>query len=133
MLQKRDKNANPTVQPMRRRKNCFRKKLQKQNNVNLEPMVKKEKCSLNQSRHDMEREYLQEMDEMVMCEESNTPFDKTKLDKLTIILEKLNEEDKDFTTDGTKENSRQDDVVGRAFKKKLEDDHTPTTNEKGTH
>ena len=71
------------------------------------------------------------MDEMVKCEESNTAFDKTKLEKLTKILEKLNEEDEDFKNDGAKENARQDNAVGRTFKKKLDDDHTPTTNGKG--
>ena len=103
MLQKRDKDANQTVQPKKRRNNCSRKKFQKHNNDNLEPMVKKEKCSPYQSRHEIEREYLQEMDEMVECEESNTAFDKTKLEKLTKILEKLNKEDEDFKNDGTKE------------------------------
>ena len=132
MLQKRDKNANQTVQPKKRRNNCSRKKLQKQNNLNLEAMVKKEKCSPYQSRHEIEREYLQEMDEMVKCEESNTAFDKTKLEKLTKILEKLNEEDEDFEKDASKENARPDDAVERTFKKKLDDDHTPTTNDIGT-
>ena len=133
MLQKRDKNAHQTVQPKKRRKNYSRKKLQTQNNLNLEPMVKKEKCSPYQSTHEIEREYLQEMDEMVKCEESNTAFDKTKLEKLTKILEKLNEEDKDFEKGASQENARQDDAVERPFKKKLDDDRTPTTNDIGTH
>ena len=57
------------------------------------------------------------------------------MEKLTKILEKLNEEDEDFKNDGTKEkeNARQEDAIGRAFKKKLDDDHTPTTNDKLTH
>ena len=42
MLQTRDKSANHTVQPKKRRNNCSRKKLQKQNNSSLDPMVKKD-------------------------------------------------------------------------------------------
>ena len=42
------------------------------------------------------------MDETVKCEESNTAFDKAKLEKPTKILEKLKEEEEDFKNDGTK-------------------------------
>ena len=103
MLQKRGKNENQTGQPKKRKGNCSRRKAEKQDNSYSEPMVEKENYSLYQSIHKIEREYLQEMDEMVMCEENNTFFDRTKLDRLTKLLEKLNEEDENFETAGTKQ------------------------------
>ena len=111
MLQTGDKSAHHTIQPKRERNNCSGKELQKQNNPTLEPMVKEGKYNLNQSRHEIEREYLQEMDEKVKCEDNNTAFDSTKLDKLTKLLEKLNEEDDDFKTPSTKQHERKDDAL----------------------
>ena len=70
---------------------------------------------------------------MVICKESNTSFDRTKLDKLTKLLEKLNEEDEDFKTAGTKRNARQDDAVAKNLEERLDEDHTPTFNYKATH
>ena len=70
---------------------------------------------------------------MVICEESNTSFDRTKLDKLTKLLEKLNEEYEDFRTFGTKQNARQDDAVEKTLKEKLDEDHTPIFNYNTTH
>ena len=113
MLQKRDTNENQTGQPKKRKGNCSRRKAEKQDNSYSEPMVEKGNYSLYQSRHKIEREYQQEMDEMVMCEENNTYFDRTKLDRLTKLLEKLNEEDENFETAGTKQNAKQNNVIGK--------------------
>ena len=71
---------------------------------------------------------------MMKCEESTTAFDKTKLDKLTKLLEKLNGENENFTTAGAKQNARQDDAVDRTFKKEKLDDHImPASSYRGTH
>ena len=63
MLQKRGKNENHIGQPKKRKGNCSRRKAEKQDNSYSEPMVEKENYSLYQSRHKIEREYLQEMDD----------------------------------------------------------------------
>ena len=132
-MQNRGKNANQAGQPKKRRSKCSRRKQQKQNDSNVRPVAKKENYSLHQSRHEIEREYLQEMYEMLKCEESNTAFDRTKLDRLTKLFEKLNEEDEDLKTGGTEQNTRKDDAGERNFKDKLDEDCTPTFNDKATH
>ena len=57
------------------------------------------------------------MDEMIKCEESNKTFDETKLDKLTVLLERLNIEDEEFKTAIAEQDARQDNAVNRFFKK----------------
>ena len=67
-LHKRDKSANQSVEPTKKRNKYIRQKVQKENNSTLETMVRNEKYRPYNSIHEMEREYLQEMDKMISCE-----------------------------------------------------------------
>ena len=84
--------------PRKRRNNSPRRKAQKKNIFYPESSVQNNKYSPYNSRHEIEREYLHEMDEMIRCEEEKTTFDKTKLERLTELLERLNDEEFESTT-----------------------------------
>ena len=85
--------ADDTAKLMRRRVKTSQKKAQKENNTFVKP---NNTFSPYNRRHETERDYLNQMDEKIWCEDNNIHSDKTKLDKLTDILEKLNKEDEDF-------------------------------------
>ena len=48
-----------------------------------------------------------------------------------MLLERLNIEDEEFKTAIAEQDARQDNAVNRSFKKKLDNDHMPTSTYKG--
>ena len=65
------------------------------------------------------------MDEMIRCEEENITFDKTKLEKLTELSERLNDEDFKSTT--VEKESKGDNTGDICLNMELDSDHTPVT------
>ena len=65
------------------------------------------------------------MDEMIRCEEENTTFDKTKLEKLTELLERLNDEEFKSTT--VEKETKGDNIDDICLNMELDSDHTPVT------
>ena len=55
----------------------------------LQPSIESNVFSPYNSRHEIERDYLNEVDEMIRCKD-NIFFDRAKLDKLKEILERHN-------------------------------------------
>ena len=65
------------------------------------------------------------MDEMIRCEEENTTFDKTKLEKLTELLERLNDEEFKSTT--VEKETKGDNIDDICLNIELDSDYTPVT------
>ena len=95
--------ADDTARPKRKRVRNSSKKAQKEKDTFVKPNIENNAFSLYNSRHEIERDYINEMDEMIRCEDNSIHFDRTKLDKLTEILERLNKEDEDFKRTGINE------------------------------
>ena len=111
--------------PRKIRNNSPGRKAQKKNSFTPESSVQNNKYSPYNSRHEIEREYLHEMDEMVMCEEENITFDKTKLEKLTELLERLSDEEFKSTT--VEKETKGDNTDDICLNMELDSDHTPVT------
>ena len=92
----KEAKANDTGKPKSKKVKCSSKKAQKEKNSSVKPNIENNVFSPYNSRHEIERDYLYEMDEMIQCEDNNIHFDRTKLEKLTKILKRLNKEDEDF-------------------------------------
>eukprot|EP00112_Aurelia_sp_Birch-Aquarium-sp1_P025616 Seg86.4 transcript_id=Seg86.4/GoldUCD/mRNA.D3Y31 product="hypothetical protein" protein_id=Seg86.4/GoldUCD/D3Y31 len=122
----REVKTDQIVKPKKRRNNSSTKKAQKANSFTQESSVQNNKYSPYNSRHEIE--YLHEMDEMIRCEEENITFDKTKLDKLTELLERLNDEE--FKSATVEKETKRDTIDDISLNKELACDHTPVTKNK---
>ena len=104
-------------------------KAQKEKNSLVKPNIEKNVFSPYNSRHEIERDYLNEMDEMIRCEDNNIYFDRAKLEKLTEILERLNKEDEDFRKADIHEEIAEVDRRDRHLKEETNYDYMSTASE----
>ena len=104
-------------------------KAQKEKNSLVKPNIENNVFSPYNSRHEIERDYLNEMDEMIRCEDNNIYFDRAKLEKLTEILERLNKEDEDFRKADIHEEIAEVDRRDRHLKEETNYDYMSTASE----
>ena len=81
----KEAKADDTGKSRNKRVKYFSEKAQKEKNSFVKPNTENNVFSPNNTGLEIERDYLNERDEMNRCADKNIDFDRTKLEKLTEI------------------------------------------------